>query len=97
MSVFCVCNITVHAPEVFAEYRLLAERSIRDHGGRYLVRGGDLEVIEGHWQPRRLVIGQFDSMAAMKRWYDSPLYQDARALRQSSALTDMVFVQGLTP
>ena len=97
MSAFCVCNISVHSPELFSQYRLLAQQSISAHAGQYLVRGGELEVVEGTWQPNRLVIGQFASMEALKNWYKSKEYREARAIRDKSASTNMVFVQGWTP
>jgi uncharacterized protein (DUF1330 family) len=64
-------------------------------GGRYLVRGGKHTVMEGDWQPTRLVIFEFPSEAAALSFYDSPEYQPLKAIRLESSRTDMVGVQGV--
>ena len=63
-------------------------------GGRYLARGGELAVLEGDWQPPRLVILEFEDLAAARRWYDSERYQAARGLREGAARLRLVAVQG---
>jgi uncharacterized protein (DUF1330 family) len=63
--------------------------------GRYLARGGELAVLEGDWQPQRLVLLQFEDLQAAKRWYDSPAYREARGLREGAATLWVVAVEGL--
>lgn len=76
-------------------YRTLAARSIAAHGGRYLVRGATPEAIEGAWDPReRLVIVEFPDAAAARRWYDSPEYAEARALRRTALRRRLLFAEG---
>ncbi len=64
-------------------------------GGRFLVLGGELIVLEGDWQPARLVVLEFEDLAAAKRWYDSEVYQEAKKLRDGAAHLRMVAVQGV--
>ena len=64
-------------------------------GGRFLVRGGELSVLEGDWTPKRLVVLEFEDLEAAKRWYDSPSYQEAIRLREGAANLRMVAVEGV--
>jgi uncharacterized protein (DUF1330 family) len=69
--------------------------SVAAAGGRYLVRGGELAVFEGDWQPSRLVVLEFEDLAAARRWYESEAYQEARELREGAAHLRVVAVQGI--
>ena len=64
-------------------------------GGRYLVRGGELAVLEGDWRPSRLVVLEFEDLAAARSWYASARYQEAKGLREGAARLRMVAVQGV--
>jgi uncharacterized protein (DUF1330 family) len=64
-------------------------------GGRFVVRGGELAVLEGDWDPTRLVVLEFPDLQAAKRWYESPEYQDAKRLRDGAARLNMVAVEGV--
>jgi uncharacterized protein (DUF1330 family) len=65
------------------------------HGGRYIVRGGVTETLEGSWHPSRLVVLEFPSPAAARRWWASPEYAEGKALRQSIAASEMLLVEGV--
>ncbi|MGZ4419557.1 MAG: DUF1330 domain-containing protein, partial [Gaiellaceae bacterium] len=65
------------------------------HGGRFVVRGGETAVLEGDWNPKRLVVVEFDDLEAAKRFYDSPEYQAAMKLREGAANLNMVAVEGI--
>ncbi len=95
MPAYVVVEIEVTNPSKYETYKQLAPASIRKYGGRYLVRGGTVETLEGEWSPPRLAILRFDSMQQAKAWWESPEYRDAKLLRQASARTDMICVQGL--
>jgi uncharacterized protein (DUF1330 family) len=97
MPAYVIANVEVTDPEGYADYRPLALGSIEAHGGRYLARGGEVEVKEGGGSWRRVVIVEFPSLERARRWYDSPEYRDARALRQRTARTDLLFVDGIAP
>jgi uncharacterized protein (DUF1330 family) len=95
MPAYVVIDIDVNDPATYERYKQLAPPAIAAYGGRYLARGGETAVLEGNWQPKRLVILQFDSVARAKEWIDSPEYADARALRQSCSTGNMVVVEGV--
>ena len=75
-------------------YKAMAPPAIAKYGGRYLVRGGAMTVIEGNWQPSRIVVLEFPDVEAARRFYDSPEYRAARAQRAGAAVMNMVLVEG---
>ncbi len=95
MAVYAVVNVRVTDPTRYEEYKEKAPASIAHYGGRYLARGGTVEVLEGEWDPDRLVILEFESMERFREWYYSPEYAPFRRLRGESAATDFVVVEGL--
>mgnify|MGYP001590769806 FL=1 len=76
-----------------AEYRRLAQIAVEQYGGRYLVRGAPYETLEGNWQPQRLVVLEFPGMEAARKFYDSPEYVAARAVREGVSDFDMLLVE----
>ena len=94
MPSYLIVNIEIRDPKAYAEYFKIAPESIAKFGGRYLARGGRTEKIEGAWEPRRMVILEFDTYERAKAWWASEEYRGPKALRQSSAVTDMVLVEG---
>lgn len=95
MPAYVVVQITSRDPVTYERYRQLAPPSIAAYGGRYLVRGGTTETLEGSWRPARFVILEFASLERGRAWWDAPEYGAAKALRQSSADTEMLLVDGL--
>lgn len=95
MAGYVIAEVTITDPAGFAEYQQQVSGTIAAYGGRYLVRGGAAETAEGEWQPRRLVIVEFPSLAQAKAWYSSAEYAGPKALRQAAADTDVVFVEGV--
>jgi uncharacterized protein (DUF1330 family) len=81
-------------PERMAEYRRLSTIAVEKFGGRFLVRGAAYEILEGQWQPQRLVVIEFESMEKAKAFYDSPEYVAARQARAGVSSFDMVLVEG---
>ena len=96
MPAYLIANVAVTDAEAFKEYATATPSVIRQYGGRFLVRGGDFEVREGEWNPTRLVVVEFESMEKAKQFYDSPEYAALKSLRQNSADTDWVFVDGIS-
>jgi uncharacterized protein (DUF1330 family) len=94
MAAYIVVDISIEDPASYERYRALAPPSIGVYGGRYVVRGGTMETLEGAWQPQRLVILEFANAERARAWWDSPEYAEAKALRQSCASTDMVLIEG---
>lgn len=97
MSAYVIADVEVHDPVAYEPYRVMAAAAIAKHGGRYLVRGGELEVREGTWQPRRVVILEFESFAVAKAFYESEDYAPALALRKSIATSNLIIVDGYPP
>ena len=95
MPAYVVVNVRVKEPVRYEDYKRMAPASILAHGGRYLARGGRLEVLEGDWRPERLVILEFPSVEQAKRWWNSEAYAGAKALRQATTDTDLVILEGL--
>lgn len=95
MPALVIADIQVHDPDAYEEYKQLAPPAIAECGGRYLARGGRVEVLEGDWQPGRLVVLAFDSVEQARDWLNSPEYADARAIRLKSASTRMIVVETL--
>lgn len=95
MPAFVIVQINVEDAAVYERYKALAPASIAHYGGRYVARGGHSEALEGEWDPCRVVILEFESVARAKQWLDSPEYKEARSLRHASARTQMIVVDGL--
>ena len=85
MAAYVIADITVTDAELYPSYTAITPGTIEKYGGRFVIRGGAHETVEGDWQPGRLVMLEFDDMAAARRWYDSPEYTEARAIRQRAA------------
>jgi uncharacterized protein (DUF1330 family) len=96
MAAYVVVQISVHEPNGYEEYKALAPPSIAAFGGRYLVRGGPTERLEGTWQPARLVILEFPNAAGARAWWNSAEYGPAKAIRQRCARTEMLLVEGIS-
>jgi uncharacterized protein (DUF1330 family) len=89
-----IADVEVTDPAGFEEYRKQVPATVTKYGGRFLVRGGALEAVEGEWRPKRLVVVEFPSLQDAKRWYDSTEYKGPKALRQRTAKTKILLVEG---
>jgi uncharacterized protein (DUF1330 family) len=92
---YIIIETDVHDPEQYELYKQASPSAVAAAGGRFIVRGGELAVLEGDWQPKRLVLLEFLDLEAAKRFYESPQYQAAKRLRESAADLKMVAVAGL--
>ena len=97
MPAYVVVQIAVEDPVRYERYKHLAPPSIAAYGGRYVVRGGACEILEGTWQPPRLVVLEFPTAAQARAWWNSPEYAPAKALRQQCAQTEMLLIEGTAP
>jgi uncharacterized protein (DUF1330 family) len=95
MPAYVIIDSDVHDPEQYKQYKQASPGAVAAGGGRFLARGGEVAVLEGDWQPRRLVVLEFEDLYAATRWYASPTYQDAKRLREGAASLNMVAVQGV--
>jgi uncharacterized protein (DUF1330 family) len=92
---YVIVETDVHDAEQYERYKAASPGAIAAGGGRFVVRGGELAVLEGDWRPKRLVVLEFEDLDAARRWYDSPEYEEARRLRDGAATLRMVAVEGV--
>ena len=94
MPAYVIADIDVHDPETYREYVQLVPATLEPFGGRFIVRGGSHEQLEGGWQPRRLVVLEFPGIEQARAWYGSGAYAAAKALRQRASDGNLVLVEG---
>ncbi len=95
MAAYAIVELDVTDPEEFEEYKTKVPATIEAFGGRYLVRGGAAETIEGDRRPGRVVVIEFPDMAALKAWHASDIYAEPKAQRFRAATTRMIAVEGV--
>jgi uncharacterized protein (DUF1330 family) len=94
MPAYIIVEVEVEDPIRYEDYKKMVPPTLAAYGGRFLVRGGKVENLEGDWSPKRFVMVEFPSVEKAKAWWDSPEYADAKALRQATAKTQMIVVEG---
>jgi uncharacterized protein (DUF1330 family) len=94
MAAYVIVDMTVTDPAGIEEYRKLAGASVAAAGGKFLVRGGKMEVFDGDWKPQRVVVLEFPSLERAKFWRGSPEYGKACEIRDRAAKTRMIVVEG---
>jgi uncharacterized protein (DUF1330 family) len=95
MTAYVIADIKVSDPEQYKQYMALSPEAVRAAGGEFVVRGGRHEVLEGGWQPNRLVMLRFPSYEQARAFHDTALYREARAKRAGATeFFNMVVVQG---
>ena len=95
MTAYMIVDVDVNDPEGYAKYKAEVPTLIAKHGGEYLVRGGDFEVLEGDWQPTRIVLFSFPNRQAIRDFVNDPAYAELKALRQRTASSSLVAVDGI--
>jgi uncharacterized protein (DUF1330 family) len=90
-----IVDIDVTDPTAFEEYRKAVPATVQKYGGKFLVRGGRMEVIEGSWRPKRVVVTEFPSLEQAKRWYDSEEYRALKARRLRTSKGNVILVEGV--
>ncbi len=94
MPAYVIVETDIHDPEQYERYKAASPAAVASGGGRFVVRGGELAVLEGEWHPPRLVVLEFEDLEAAKRWYASEEYQEVIKLRAGAARHNIVAVQG---
>jgi uncharacterized protein (DUF1330 family) len=95
MAAYIISDVTPKNEEAWQTYRTRAAASIAQHGGRYLVRGGQIETLEGQWPPRLIVVVEFPDIERARAWYRSPEYAFALAVREEALSRNLVLVDGV--
>ena len=96
MPAYLVVEVKVKDPQRYEKYKAMVPPTLEAYGGRFLARGGAAECLEGDGTPGRVVVIEFDSVDQAKRWWDSDEYREARDLRQATAETRMIVVEGVS-
>ena len=95
MAAYVILDIEVHDPVRYEDYKRLASETIAKHGGKYLVRGGKHEPLEGAWDLDRVVVLEFENMAKARTWWSSEEYARAKDIRLTAARAKAVLVEGM--
>jgi uncharacterized protein (DUF1330 family) len=95
MCAYVIVEIDIVDPAGYEEYKKLASATVEKYGGKYIIRGGAVETLEGDWDPKRIVVLQFDSIQRAKEWLNSEEYREPRKMRHRTARTRMVVVEGV--
>ena len=95
MAGYVIINNEVTDEAKYAEFREQVATTIEAHGGRYLVRGGATEVMDGDWSPDRIVVVEFDSVDQARAWLTSSEYAEARKIRMKAASASVIIVEGV--
>ena len=94
MAAYVIVDIEIHDAALYDDYRKRVPATIEKYGGKFLVRGGQFEQLEGSWQPTRLVLLEFPSMEQALKWYRSPEYAPLIKLRQKASRGKLVLLEG---
>jgi uncharacterized protein (DUF1330 family) len=95
MSAFVIVEVSIHDHRDYEEYKKLTPAAIAAFDGRFVVRGGQTQTLEGDWKPERIVVLEFPSVARANEWWNSETYGKAKAIRQRAANTRMIIVEGV--
>ena len=95
MPAYIIVEINITDPAGYEEYRRLGPPTVAAYGGKFVVRGGTIEVLEGDWSPKRLVVLEFESADRAKQWWSSQEYSIPKQIRQKTSLTNMIVVEGV--
>src|SRR5690349_3580717 len=94
MPAYILVDVTIHNPVEYDDYKKLTGPSLTNYGGRFIVRGGQTETLEGDWNPGRIVVLEFPTVEQARAWWSSPEYTPAKEIRQRNATTKMILVEG---
>ena len=92
MAAYVIASVNVTNDTDYADYRKHVPATLAKYGGKFLVRGGQVEQREGAWKPHRVVLLEFADMAAARRWYDSPEYQAILKIRLANSTSDILLL-----
>lgn len=95
MPAYMIVEVKINDAVKYDDYKKLTPGSLKPYGGKFIVRGGKTELIEGTQEPQRIVILEFENAERAKAWWNSPEYSDAKKLRHATASTRMILVEGI--
>ena len=95
MATYIVVEVEITDPAEYQTYAKQTAATLEPYGGKFIVRGGNAETLEGGWQPQRFVIIEFPDSEQAKAWYISPEYTAIIGIRHRSANSKMILVHGV--
>jgi uncharacterized protein (DUF1330 family) len=95
MSAYVIAEIDITDPAAYEDYRRQVPEVIARYGGKYVVRGGKVEPLEGGWSPKRIAVVEFPSMEQALKFYRSAEYAPLIAIRQKASRGKLIIVEGL--
>ncbi len=95
MPAYVIVEIDIVDPVGYEEYKKLADATVKKYSGKYIVRGGKAETLEGDWDPKRIVVLEFESTDRAKEWLNCEEYREPRKMRHRTAKTKMILVEGV--
>ncbi len=95
MPAYLISTIEITDPAGYEEYKKLVPPALAKYGGKFVVRGGDIEHKEGDWRPKRIVVVEFESVDQARAFYDSPEYAPAKQIRLRTSTGSVLFVEGV--
>jgi len=95
MSAFMIVDVDIKDMDIYRKYMEQVKPLIEKFGGKYLVRGGELDVLEGSWSPTRIVLVEFKDIDTIRAFFDSPEYEPLKQIRRSCSTIDVTAVEGM--
>ena len=94
MAAYIIVDVVIQDPQRYEDYKKLTPASLIPFDGKFIVRGGKTQTLEGDWTPGRIVVVEFPSVEKAKAWWSSDTYAPAKAIRQAASITRMLLVEG---
>ena len=95
MSAYLISTIEIKDPAGYEECRKLVGAPLARYGGKFVVRGGEIEYLEGDWRPKRVVVVEFESLDQARAFHRSPEYAEAMKIRQRTSVSSVIIVPGV--
>ena len=94
MAAYVIVDVKIKDFEMYESYKRLTPATLAAYDGKFIVRGGQTEILEGSWQPGRVVVLEFPTMDRAREWWNSEIYSKAKVIRQKAADTQMILIEG---
>jgi uncharacterized protein (DUF1330 family) len=95
MAAYVIVEVETTDPQAMRAYRDVVTPTVAAFGGRFIVRGGAVQTLEGGWDPERIVVIEFESAEKARAWWESAEYREPKAMRQRAGHTRMIIVEGV--
>lgn len=94
MAAYIIVEVSINDPREYEEYKKLTPATLAAFDGKFIVRGGKTETLEGNWNPERIVVLEFPTVERAKEWWGSDIYSKAKVIRHKAAESKMIVVEG---